>query len=67
MLIFLNNNPIELTIPISIPELLKMQNIPAERGIAIAVNNTVIQKKHWDDFQLNEADKITIIKATQGG
>ena len=37
------------------------------KGIAIAVNNTVVQKVKWNDFILHEGDKVTVIKATQGG
>ena len=37
------------------------------KGVAVAVNNTVVQKIKWNDFILNEGDKITVIKATQGG
>lgn len=38
-----------------------------EKGIAIAVNLTVISKSDWDKTTLKENDNITIIKATQGG
>lgn len=38
-----------------------------EKGIAIAVNLTVISKSDWDKLTLKENDNITIIKATQGG
>ncbi len=38
-----------------------------DKGIAIAVNFTVIQKTDWDKTELKENDNITIIKATQGG
>ncbi len=37
------------------------------KGIAIAVNAQVVQKAKWNDFILQNGDKITIIKATQGG
>ena len=37
------------------------------KGIAIAVNQTVISKSEWNKTQLKENDNITIIKATQGG
>ncbi len=36
-------------------------------GIAIAVNNQVIPRSQWEAFLLAEGDKITIIRATQGG
>jgi sulfur carrier protein len=38
-----------------------------DKGIAIAVNFTVIQKSDWGKTKLKENDNITIIKATQGG
>ena len=38
-----------------------------DKGIAIAVNFTVIQKSDWGKTKLMENDNITIIKATQGG
>ncbi len=37
------------------------------KGLAVAVNNTVIPRTNWSSFQLNENDTITIIHATQGG
>jgi sulfur carrier protein len=37
------------------------------RGIAIAINQSVVPKKDWSQTKLEENDNITIIKATQGG
>lgn len=39
----------------------------AEKGVAVAVNDTVVTKDKWSDYQLNEQDRIEIIRATQGG
>lgn len=36
-------------------------------GIAIAVNQQVIPRSQWDSYVLAENDRITIIRATQGG
>ena len=36
-------------------------------GIAVAVNNKVVPKTGWESFLLRENDKITVIRATQGG
>lgn len=41
--------------------------ISSTRGIALAVNGTVVPKNEWESCLLNENDKITIIQATQGG
>ena len=38
-----------------------------QKGIAIAVNNTVVPKSDWPSFLLHEKDDVLIIKATQGG
>ncbi|ESU23141.1 thiamine biosynthesis protein ThiS [Flavobacterium enshiense DK69] len=38
-----------------------------QNGIALAVNNTVIPKTHWETTTLSETDDILIITATQGG
>jgi sulfur carrier protein len=37
------------------------------KGIAVAVNQTVIPKTSWETTELKENDKVMIIKATQGG
>ncbi|MBI4929377.1 MAG: sulfur carrier protein ThiS [Bacteroidetes bacterium] len=48
-------------------ELVQTLNMPSTNGIALAVNEKVIPKMEWENFQLNEDDKVLIIKATQGG
>ncbi|MBI2722747.1 MAG: sulfur carrier protein ThiS [Bacteroidetes bacterium] len=37
------------------------------KGIAVAVNQTIIPKQHWENTSLKEKDNVMIIKATQGG
>ncbi len=37
------------------------------KGLAVAVNYTVVPRTNWDTFQLSENDTIIIIRATQGG
>ena len=38
-----------------------------QKGIAVAVNSSVIPKTNWDHHFLANQDEILIIKATQGG
>lgn len=38
-----------------------------QKGIAIAVNETVIPKSNWEKYIIQSNDNILIIKATQGG
>jgi sulfur carrier protein len=38
-----------------------------QKGIAVAINSTVIPKTNWNDHLLNDKDEVLVIKATQGG
>jgi len=38
-----------------------------QKGIAVAVNSTVISNRDWATYRLSEQDTILIITATQGG
>ena len=38
-----------------------------QKGIAVAVNSSVILKANWDSHLLADHDEVLIIKATQGG
>ncbi|WP_316752326.1 sulfur carrier protein ThiS [Pedobacter gandavensis] len=40
--------------------------IPVQ-GIAVAINQTIISKTEWPERLLRDGDRLTIIKATQGG
>jgi sulfur carrier protein len=37
------------------------------KGMAVALNNTVVPQSQWADTELIEADKILLIRAIQGG
>lgn len=39
----------------------------SQNGIAIAINNNIIQKSKWSKTTLANTDALLIIKATQGG
>lgn len=51
----------------NISELLQSLNMTGTQGMALAVNEKVIPRTDWERFQLNDNDKVLIIKATQGG
>lgn len=54
------------TVP-TLSEMLLHLGIKSPAGIAIAVNDCIIQKSLWSEYFLNDKDNITVIKATQGG
>ena len=67
MKIFLNNQPETLSQPHSVSQILDHLQLQHTRGIAIAVNNQVVPKARWLEHLLQENDKVTVIRATQGG
>ncbi|RDV16987.1 sulfur carrier protein ThiS [Pontibacter diazotrophicus] len=67
MTIFLNNQAKELSEPSSVSALLQLLALEHMRGIAVAINDQVVPRSNWDSYQLQENDRLTLIRATQGG
>lgn len=51
----------------TVAALLQFIQLSSAKGIAIAINNEVIPKIHWEQQTLQASDRVTIIRATQGG
>jgi len=66
MEIFINNEAFQTQEDILI-DVLSTNGLSDQKGIAVAVNNAVVPRANWNAHQLKDQDKITIIKATQGG
>ncbi len=66
MQVIINDKSQKLNENSYIPDALKTIGIES-KGIAIAINFSVVPKDEWDTFKLNENDNIMIIRATQGG
>ena len=67
MELIVNNKTENLQAGNKLSQMLLQLNLLDKRGIAVAVNNAVISKPDWEQFELKENDKITIIRPTQGG
>lgn len=68
MNVIINHNQQEITDAASVADALSVINITdAQKGIAVAVNDSVIPRTDWQTHQLQPGDKITVIRATQGG
>lgn len=67
MNIYVNNTLQEIAGQPKIADALHSLNIVAQKGIAIAINNNVIPKAEWETYALQAEDKVTLIRATQGG
>ncbi len=66
MEIFINNEAFQ-TQEDKLIKVLSEKGLADQKGIAVAVNNAVVPKANWEAHQLKSQDKITVIKATQGG
>ncbi|MGC8463952.1 MAG: sulfur carrier protein ThiS [Acidimicrobiales bacterium] len=40
---------------------------PSRRGVAVAVNGTVVPRSQWDATVLNPGDRVEIVTAAAGG
>ncbi|MDR8393679.1 sulfur carrier protein ThiS [Aliifodinibius sp. S!AR15-10] len=52
----------------TVKELLRQFEVEEEgKGTAVALNDSVVPKTKWDKQELEEDDRVEIIRATQGG
>ena len=67
MVCYINNFPQEFTENQPLSDLLAARGIIEPRGLAVAVNDAVVPSAEWPTHALQPHDRITIIRATQGG
>lgn len=65
--IYVNDDTLDIDDASSLLSLLQVLGREKDKRIAIALNNTVIQKTAWGSTFLNEGDKIVLITAAYGG
>ena len=64
--ILVNNRPVSLCDGATISQLLKTLDIIV-RGVAVAVDDTIIPKIQWNNYRLVPQNNVTVIQATAGG
>ena len=67
MVYYVNNAPQEVAAPCTVAEALAHLDLTSPRGVAVAVNDTVVPRTEWDAHPLQPNDRLTLIRATQGG
>lgn len=67
MTIRLNDQPRPVVAGATLLELLRELALAERRGVAVAVNDTVVPRAEWPARALAEADHVLVIQATQGG
>lgn len=65
--VLVNNKPHHFSPDTSLRHLLEEIRMTDPKGVAIAINDEVVPKNNWSNRLLKNADKILIIKASQGG
>lgn len=66
MQITFNGNTVD-TACITLYELLHKEGLEKKSGIAVAVNQQVVQKQKWVEYKLSANDDIIVITAAAGG
>ncbi|MEP1489048.1 MAG: sulfur carrier protein ThiS [Algibacter sp.] len=64
--ICVNKKEVQLNPNTTVLELLQHLNSPL-KGIAVAIDQNIIQHTNWETQQLENQDQVLIIQATQGG
>lgn len=65
--VFVNNQAFALSKNSKLSDVLDKAAIQSQRGIAVAVNNLVVPKSEWNLHPVKNEDRVTVIRATQGG
>lgn len=67
MEITVNNQTFQVSPHCNLLEMLAViPNLPS-KGLAVAINQSIIPKAEWSSQRLVAGDQVMIIKATQGG
>ncbi|HDL6963556.1 TPA: sulfur carrier protein ThiS [Yersinia enterocolitica] len=66
MNIVLNDQPLEVECTITVEKLLQQLN-RHQPGTALAVNQVIIPRTDWEEYQLHESDNILLFQAIAGG
>ncbi|MDR0536051.1 MAG: sulfur carrier protein ThiS [Puniceicoccales bacterium] len=67
MKIFVNDEPREISAPMTLEQFMDGTGMPSLAGVAIAVDETVVPRQSWRDCVLAEGARLLVIQAAQGG
>ena len=67
MTVLVNEKPKKLPEASDLGHLLHDIGIEAGKGLAVAVNGTIVPMGRWLDTPLFENDQVLVVQATQGG
>ncbi len=65
--IFVNDEPRTLAAPARLDALVSELGLGDRKGVALAVNGSVVPRGSWSGHALASGDRVLVIRATQGG
>ena len=65
--IYVNDKPRPLGALATVIALVRELGLAERKGVAVAVNGTVVPRSEWPARALAAADRVLVIQATQGG
>lgn len=67
MNIRINDQPRRIAPGATLLDLLRELALAERKGVAVAINDTVVPRTGWLEHTLAESDRVLVIQATQGG
>ena len=62
-----NDQPRTLAGATTLLALVRELGLAGRKGVAVAVNNSVVPRAAWPNHSLRDGDCVLVIRATQGG
>jgi|HigsolmetaAR201D_1030396.scaffolds.fasta_scaffold14564_3 sulfur carrier protein len=66
MTVIVNGEPHQLDAPLTVAALVARLGCGA-RGVAVAINRTVVPRSTWAEHVVHDGDAVEVLKAAQGG
>ena len=65
--IYVNDRPRPFAAGLRLSCLIRELGLADKKGVAVAVNGAVVPRSEWPARELAAADRVLVIRATQGG
>ena len=65
--IYVNGDAQEVTLPLTVSELIKQNDVQQPDMVSVQVNEEFADRDDWDNIQLNDNDKVDFLYFMGGG
>ncbi len=67
MKVLVNGSALEIKDGSTVREAIEAIGVSDSRGVAVAVDEEIVQSRRWDDVILSEGQRLEVLRAVQGG